>query len=125
MKIEIQAALIDAVLWLWDPDPATVYGVSVFPNPASGVLYLRNLDLADQWQSLSITGMHGKPVMIAKDIRGMDRLDLNVMTLPSGMYTLILTSRRRNGHSIKLYCADRFCIRHKTGKPYNSFSWFF
>jgi photosystem II stability/assembly factor-like uncharacterized protein len=76
-----------------DADPIATFGVSVFPNPASGVLYLRNLDLADQWQSLTITGMDGKPVMITKDIRGKDHLDLSVATLPSGMYTLILNGK--------------------------------
>lgn len=76
-----------------DPDPIAIYGVNIFPNPATDVLYLRNLNLTDQWQRLSVIGMDGKRVVAEKDIRGMDRLELPVTNIPSGVYTLVLTGK--------------------------------
>jgi hypothetical protein len=76
-----------------DPDPVAEYGVSIFPNPASDVLYLRNLNLSHQWQSLSITGMDGKRIIMEKDIRGVTGVDLAVTSVPSGMYMLVLTGK--------------------------------
>lgn len=76
-----------------DPDPMGEFGISVFPNPVSTALYMRNLRLADQWQLLTITDITGKQKLITIDARGKTSMEVPVGRLSSGVYLVRLIGK--------------------------------
>lgn len=79
-------------------NPALALGIRIFPNPVQKVLYLDGLKLADQWRTLSLTDLSGKPVQASRNITGQTRLEVPVSGLAAGTYFGVL--RDKNGRAV-------------------------
>lgn len=72
------------------PVNGNTLGIKVGPNPVQNLLYISGLRLADKWQSVSIQSLNGATVFASSQIQGQTSASINVKTLPSGTYLLVL-----------------------------------
>ncbi len=72
------------------------FGIQLFPNPVRNVLNLTSLRLTDKWIKAEIWGINGQTNILQKNIQNQTTTQLNVATLPSGVYYVVL---RRNNAS--------------------------
>lgn len=83
-----------------DPEPAANYGIKYFPSPVQAILFIRDLKLSDQWETLELTSLEGKQKIISRKINGQSMVDLQVGQLSQGIYIAVL--KNRSGKSVYL-----------------------
>jgi large repetitive protein len=83
-----------------NPTPASGYGIRYYPNPVQSVLYIDSLNLADKWQTMTITDITGKVPVMNMDIRNKSKITVQAHQLARGMYTAVL--RRKQGTPVYL-----------------------
>lgn len=75
--------------------PNGIYGILYYPNPATSILTVDSLKLADQWQTLEIISINGKQKLLSVNVANRTKVTLNILQLARGTYIGIL--RRRSG----------------------------
>lgn len=63
--------------------------VSIYPNPASQIIYIKQLNSSIPFKQLEIINAEGKPMM-KSDLK----YNLDVSTFPEGVYTLLITGEK-------------------------------
>jgi hypothetical protein len=76
-----------------DPEPAANYGIKYFPSPVQAILFIRDLKLGDQWETLELTNLEGRQKILSRKISGQSTVDLQVGQLSQGIYIAVLKNR--------------------------------
>jgi lysophospholipase L1-like esterase len=72
-----------------NPDPVTVYGIKLRPNPVDDFLNISPLKISDNWNMLEIRGLDGRQYT-AQSIKQKTSVTVPVFELGSGVYILVL-----------------------------------
>jgi len=74
-------------------------GLSVYPQPASNVLYIDNLKLSDNWETLDLVTTEGKICLAGLNISNQIKITLDIAHLPAAMYVAVL--RRKDKEPVQ------------------------
>jgi hypothetical protein len=84
-----------------DPEPASRYGIRLYPNPVSSVLTLAPLKPTDGWSSLEIRNVEGKLVYSTTQIKNQTSMSIPVNNLENGVYIVVLRGKNAKVATIK------------------------
>ena len=76
-----------------NPVPADRYGIHLYPNPATGIVYIDTLRTADRWESLEIISVDGKQKLFSMAINNRSRVSFDVSGLSGGVYFALLRKK--------------------------------
>lgn len=76
-------------------------GLTVYPQPASNVLYIHHLKLSDKWETLDLVSSDGKICLASVNISNQTKITLNVGHLPAGIYVAFLRRSDKDPVHIK------------------------
>ncbi|MDF2188204.1 FG-GAP-like repeat-containing protein [Paraflavitalea sp. CAU 1676] len=76
------------------PEPAANWGIRYYPNPVTTELIIDSLRRQDQWESVAVTGVNGKQVILTKAVNGQSRVVVPTASLAKGYYVAILRRKR-------------------------------
>jgi hypothetical protein len=67
--------------------------ISIFPNPASGIVYLQNRDAEIKLLEVHLTDLYGRRVSSLKNIEGRELISIDIENLPQGIYVIEAIAR--------------------------------
>jgi hypothetical protein len=82
-----------------DSKPVQQGTVIIYPNPACGAISILFDAAIQEETSIVLTDVTGKQILVSKRGKNQDKLDLDVSSLPEGMYFIILNSAGYNKNS--------------------------
>jgi photosystem II stability/assembly factor-like uncharacterized protein len=68
--------------------------IYLYPNPVTSKLTIDSLNIADEWQTLTIINTEGTSTYFSNNIKGQLKIELDVTNLPSGSYIGILRNKK-------------------------------
>lgn len=88
-----------------DPVPGDRYGIHLYPNPASGIVFLDTLRSSDRWETLEVVSIDGKQKLLSMVIRNQSRVSFDVSKLSAGVYIALLS--RKSGETVYIRFVKR------------------
>ncbi len=73
-------------------------GIQVYPNPATNSITIGSINVTDGWEVLNLIDSDGRPVIAPMNILNQSSVTLNISSLQSGVYFVVL--RKSNGSSL-------------------------
>ncbi|MGO4293111.1 FG-GAP-like repeat-containing protein [Chitinophaga sp. RAB17] len=73
----------------------------IFPNPVTTELVLTNLKAEDNWETLDILSISGATGKQTIDVRGKNKVTVNIQSLQSGYYMAVLKSNTRQPYTLR------------------------
>lgn len=74
---------------------------SIYPNPTKGIFRIVFNENILSKKTIRLTDMNGKTVSIVGDFEGLDHIDIDISTLPNGLYFCVINSEN-NTSSFKI-----------------------
>ena len=79
-----------------------ISNIKFYPNPVGNVLNIDSLNISDNWINLEIIALNGKTCIVTQSIIGMTTALINVSTLPTGIYIVVLRNNAGKKVSFKI-----------------------
>lgn len=70
--------------------PGSEFGIRLYPNPASTAIIIDTLSYSEKWETIDIISVEGKQPIKQKNVRNVQRAEIDISNLPSGFYIAVL-----------------------------------